>query len=160
MSLDATVYCDCYERGRMRTPPPQPEFVSVDETGGLSLEWDQPNADQNAFYDWRATACEHGPWGQLVSHRLGNIALITFLRELLAKEPLGFPILLTKVLYNGVHGGDFLSPTDVDLVRFEVERLKEVHAVDDGDEPFIREFELQMRQLVQAAQSVGKPIAF
>ncbi len=68
--------------------------------------------------------------------------------------------MLSKVLYNGVHCGDFLSVADVDLLSIEVERLKEVHAVDGSDEPFVRQFELQMGQLVQASQSVGKPIAF
>jgi len=160
VSLDATVYCDCYERGKVRTPPPQPEFIFVEDFGGLSLNCDQPEVNQNAFDHWRATACEHGPWGELVSHRLGNIALIEFLRTLLAAEPSRFPILLAKVLYNGVHCGDFLSCADVDLLSVEVDRLKEVHAVQAIDEPHIRNFERQMRELVQAAQSVGKPIAF
>lgn len=160
MSLDATVYCDCYERGKVRTPPPQPEFVFVEESGGLTLDCDQPNVDQDAFNNWRATACEHGSWGELVSYRLGNITLIGFLRSLLAVEPGRFPILLAKVLYNGVHSGDFLSSADVDLVSIEIDRLKEVHAVQDSDEPFIRNFERQMRELIQAAQRVGKPIAF
>jgi hypothetical protein len=98
--------------------------------------------------------------GHLVSHRLGNIALIGFLRTLLASDPTRFPILLTRVLYDGTHAGDFLSSADVELVSVEVKRLNEVHAVRESDEDLIRNFERQMRQLVQAAQSVGKPIAF
>ena len=159
MSLEATVYCDCYERGRMRTPP-QPEFVLLEENGGLTLDCDQPGVDQEAFNRWRATACEHGQWGELVWHRLGNITLITFLRELLSTQPQRFPILLSKVLYNGVHCGDFLTSAEVGLLAIEVERLKEIHAVQESDEPFVRHFELQMRELAEAAQSVGKPIAF
>jgi len=143
----------------MRTPP-QPEFVLLEENGGLTLDCDQPGVDQEAFNRWRATACEHGQWGELVSHRLGNITLITFLRELLSTQPQRFPILLSKVLYNGVHCGDFLSSAEVGLLAIEVERLKEIHAVQESDEPFVRHFELQMRELAEAAQSVGKPIAF
>lgn len=154
------VYCDCYERGKVRRPPPQPELVFVDYTGGLSVDLKQPNADFIGFDNWLRTACEHGPMGQLVSHRLGNIALIGFLRTLLASDPTRFPVLLTKVLYDGTHAGDFLSSADVDLVSVEVDRLKEVHAVAESDEDLIRNFEHQMCQLVQAAQSVGKPIAF
>jgi len=157
MGLDATVYCDCYEKGKMRTPPPQPGFLSIDQDGGLCLDCDQPNADEFGFYKWLATACEHGPWGKLVSHRLGNIALIGFLRELLAREPERVPILLKKVLYDGTHGGDFLSPADVGLVAIEVDRLKDVHAIQNGEEDLVRHFE---DQLVHASQSVGKPIAF
>ena len=98
--------------------------------------------------------------GELVSHRLGNIALIGFLRTLLGSEPERFPILLSKVLYNGVHGGDFLSSAEIALVSVEVDRLKEIHAVLEDHEPLIRHFEEQMCQLVQAARDVGKPIAF
>jgi hypothetical protein len=36
---------------------------------------------------------------------LGNIARISLIRSLLAASARGFPILLTKVLYNDTHGG-------------------------------------------------------
>jgi hypothetical protein len=49
MGLDAVVYCDCYERGRVRGPPPQPESVYVDANGQVCLQWEAPGADQNAF---------------------------------------------------------------------------------------------------------------
>jgi len=39
MGLGAIVYCDCYEKGRVRVPPPQPELVYVDATGRRSLRW-------------------------------------------------------------------------------------------------------------------------
>jgi hypothetical protein len=160
MSLDAMVYCDCYERGKIRRPPPRPEVVTVDESGEVVLTCNQPGTDERGFYDWLATACEHGPRGRLLSYRLGNIALVALLRSLLAREPNRFPILLTQVRYNGVHGGDFLSIEEVERLVPEVEHLKEVHADKEGHEPLVREFERQMRRLVQAALSVGKPIAF
>jgi hypothetical protein len=160
MSVSARVCCDCYELGKVRTPPPQPELVVVDECGAVELAWDQPGADQFKFLDWLATACEHGPMGQLVSHRLGNIALITFLRNRLARDPNLFPILLTKVLYDGVHGGDFLAIGEVWQLIPEIELLKQVHADDEEDEPLVRKFEQQMRQIVQASLSIGKPISF
>ena len=105
MGLDATVYCDCFEKGRVRTLPPQPELVYIEPTGQLSLRWDAPHADQHAFYGWLADSCAHGPMGELVSHRLGNFALIGWLREILSKTPSHFPVLLTKVLYDAGHAG-------------------------------------------------------
>ena len=51
MGLDATVYCDCYEKGKARRPPPQPELVYLDENAQVCLRWDAPGADQNAFFD-------------------------------------------------------------------------------------------------------------
>ena len=71
----------------MRKPPPQPKLVYIEPSGQLSLKWDAPQADQHSFYDWLANACDHGPMGELVSHRPGNFALIGFLRELLADMP-------------------------------------------------------------------------
>jgi len=43
-------------------------------------------------------ACDHGPMGELVSHRLGNVALIGVLRERLSRRPDAFPVILTKVV--------------------------------------------------------------
>jgi len=160
VGLDATVYCDCYEKGRVRRPPPQPDLVYVDVTGRVELRYDAPGADQRAFCDWLAEACEHGPMGELVSHRLGNFALIGFLRELLARTPERFEVLLTKVLYNGGHAGDQLTPDDVSHVVGEIESLKSTRLTDEGHEELLRHFERQMSDLVAAAQRVCKPITF
>ena len=98
--------------------------------------------------------------GELVSHRPGNFALIGFLRELLADTPERFPVLLTKVLYDGGHAGDHLALDEVNHLAVEVELLKSVHSHQKDNENLIRHFEQQMLELVQAAQSVRKPIAF
>jgi hypothetical protein len=68
MGLDACVYCNCYETRRVRRLPPQPELIYVDDkTGEVALRWDAPGADQHRFFEWLASACEHGPLGELVS---------------------------------------------------------------------------------------------
>jgi hypothetical protein len=98
--------------------------------------------------------------GQLVSHRLGNIALIGFLREILSQTPEGFPVLLTKVVHDGVHSGDCLSLDDVEHLRPEIDRLRGIHRHDQSAEDLIRGFERQMSDLIEAAQQVPKPICF
>jgi hypothetical protein len=160
MSLDATVYCDCYEKGRVRRPPPQPELVYVDENGQVTLKWDAPGADQFAFYGWLKEACEHGPMGEMVSHRIGNIARVGFLRSTLSENPKEYPLLLARVVYNGIHSGDTLSSADVESLRPELERLREVHGKDAVEEEMIREFELQMQELTDAVLRLNKPIVF
>lgn len=161
MGLHACVYCDCYETGRVNAPPPQPELVYVDpESGGVSLRWEEPGADQHRFYEWLASACEHGPIGQLVFHRLGNIASIGFIRALFRATPGRFPTLLSKVVYDGVHGGDALSISDVEKLLPEVSGVHTLHCADDSDEAVLRKFEARMMELTQAALKVRKPISF
>src|SRR4051794_1580466 len=106
MGLDVMVYCDCYEKGKLRTPLPQPELVYTDASGQMCLQGEDPRADQHRFDAWQQEACEHGPLGWLVSHGLGNVARSGLLRELLSQTPDLFPLLLEKVLYNGTHCGD------------------------------------------------------
>jgi hypothetical protein len=59
MGLDAVVYCDCLERGRLRTAS-RPEWgVHVDEEGGRSPA-SQDLDEQIAFDTWNhRDACEH-----------------------------------------------------------------------------------------------------
>jgi hypothetical protein len=160
MGLDAVVYCDCYEKFRTRRPPPQPEFVYVDQNGQVCLKWDAVGADQNAFFEWLKEACDHGPMGELVWHRLGNVATIGAVRSLLAESGQDFPTLLTKVVYDGTHAGDWLTLSDVERLGSELRRLSTVHADDDFVESVIRQFERQMSELAAAATRTRKPIAF
>lgn len=160
MGLDAQVYCDCYEKGKVRRPPPQPELVYVDENGQVCLRWDAPGADQNAFFEWQKDACDHGPMGELVWHRLGNIARIAFIRSVLAESPERFHVLLAKVVYSGTHAGDWLAHTDLEPLASELRSLSTVHVRDDVHEAIVREFDRQMSELVDAAIRLQKPIAF
>lgn len=160
MGLDAAVFCDCFEKGLVRKPPPQPELVSVGQTGEPWLKWDDPGADQNAFYEWLKSRCDHDPLGELISHRLGNVALIGLLRELIGTRAAEFPLILGRLLYDGMHAGDYISVSDLEPLASEVDRLTSVHSEDAAEEGFIRGFEKQMAELVQVARSVRKPIVF
>jgi len=160
MGLDAVFYCDCFEKGTIRKAPPQPELVYVDANGQVCLKWDAPGADQNAFYDWLHSACEHAPAGELISHRLGNAARIGLLRALLLYFASEFHILLTKVIYDGTHAGDRLDVSEIGRLNHEINNLQAVHSRDRGEEDIIRQFEQQMSELVAAAQRLQKPIVF
>lgn len=161
MGLDAFVCCNCYETGNVKTPPPQPDLVYVDPTSGeILLRWEEKGADQNRFLEWLSSACEHGPFSRLVSHRLGNIARIGFLRRRFEETPERFPTLLSKVVYNGVHGGNVLTLPDVERVAAEMSAVHALSCSDDFDEEMLREFERQMLELIRGARSVSKPIVF
>jgi hypothetical protein len=80
MGLDAGVYCDCFERGRLRSPPPPGCTLSVDDRGLLLCGSDDLGT-QIAFDRWQLDqACEHEN-GLLVQHRIGNIALADSVEE-------------------------------------------------------------------------------
>src|SRR5436309_381829 len=79
MGLDAAVYCDCFERGRLQSPPPPGCTLAVAPDGSLLCGSDDLDV-QLAFDRWRQSeACEHED-GYLVSHWIGNIALVASLR--------------------------------------------------------------------------------
>jgi hypothetical protein len=159
VGLDATVYCECYEKGRLNHLPPKPDLLYVDLTGQVVIRLEAPGADIFAFDQWRAHACEH-PNGGFVSCRLGNIAVVGFVREALGDTPNLFPILLSKVLYDGAHTGDFLTPDLVRILRAELDRFSRLHRNAAQEEKLLRSFELQMRRLVEASLALDKPIVF
>jgi hypothetical protein len=96
----------------------------------------------------------------LASFYLGNVALIGFVRGLLGRTPEKFTILLTKVVYSGIHSGDFVHPTEVPALAAELDHLTSVDAGSEEEEQLLRNFESQLRALVEASRQVNKPIAF
>jgi hypothetical protein len=159
VSLGAWVYCDCYERGRLREPPPRPDLVRVAATGclecvGGSLE------DELSFDAWiYRRACEH-EGGVLAFHRLGNLALVGHVRAALQPWVARFPVILGKVVYDGMHGGDWLSPADVTLLRAELAALSGLLRLELKKDEHVLGFHAHMHELAEAAVRVGKPIAF
>jgi hypothetical protein len=159
MGLDAHVSCDCFERGKLRSPPPPGCHLSVYKDGSLLCGSDELEVEL-AFDRWRhSEACEHED-GYLVAHRLGNMALIGALRAELGQWPKRFPVILSRVIYNGIHGGDFIPADEVPSLIPEVKALSAVHCTKPDMEQFMRDFELQMIELVTAALQVKKPLTF
>jgi hypothetical protein len=159
MGLDAHVCCDCFERGLFRTPPPPGCHLSIDKDGSLICDSDELEALM-AFDRWQQSeACEHEV-GRLVFHHIGNIALVAGLREELERWPERFSIILSRVIDNGIHGGDFITAADVPKLSPEVAALAGVRCCDPDMERFMRDFETQMKELVSAALNVHKHIVF
>ena len=78
----------------------------------------------------------------------------------MGRWPERFPVILSRVIYNGVHGGDFIPAAEVPQLVPEVEALAEVRCAGPDMERFMRGFEAQMRELVAAALRLGKPLVF
>jgi len=96
----------------------------------------------------------------ILSHRLGDLALVVLLREQLERCAPDFPTILGAVLYSGAHAGDYLTPDQVEAVRRELRSLRTIHADGQLEEEFLRHFEQQMRDLVACSLKMRKPICF
>ena len=159
MGLDAHVCCDCFERGRLLSAPPRGCRLSLGPDGSLLCGSDNLGVEI-AFDRWQQSeACDHKD-GYLVWLHIGNVALVASLRKELGRWPERFPLILSRVVYNGIHGGDFIPAAEVLKVLTEVEGLAGVKCAEPNMRQFMRGFESQMRELVVAALWVGKPIVF
>jgi len=161
MGLDAFVFCDCFEKGRLLHPPPVGFAPRVEPDGSLDPGRDDYTLEEILAWDqWReGFACEHGA-GMLLRHRLGNISLIGSLRAELRREAERFPILLKRVVYSGSHGGDHLPLDVVKELQKELGELASFKCSSRKSDEFMSGFRIQMLELVAASFSVGKPICF
>ena len=152
MGLDAFVFCDCYEKGRLRESPPAGVTLCVQPDGSLGREQDGGTLESDLAWDeWREQrACEHGG-GILLRHRLGNISLVGLLRAELQREAERFSILVTKVVYSGSHAGDHLPVEQIPALQRELELLREFRCTSRKSDGFMTEFREQMSELAATA---------
>jgi hypothetical protein len=160
MGLDAHVNCRCFETAKLRELPPREWDIYVAADGGVDCR----NTDLEtlmAFDAWtnQCRMCEHED-GVALHHYIGNVGCVAFLREELGREPESFPLLLKKVVYNGVHAGDWHTCEEVRALLPELDRLRRFSASDAKDQPFVESFRNQMTELVECALSLNKPIVF
>jgi hypothetical protein len=104
-------------------------------------------------------ACEH-PGGILLHHRIGNLAQVTLLRGELSRDATAFSVLLDKVLYSGMHAGNYLLPNELGDVAFVLEGLDRLVCSTPTNQEYVDFFRMQMGELLEAASLVGKPISF
>lgn len=159
MGLDAVVYCNCYETGRCKTPPPSGIDIQVLPDG--SIDCAQGTVDSEFALDaWMHNqACDHEGC-IFLHHYIGNIALVEILQKTLQKKADKFPMILSKVIYNGTHTGDYLSFQQVEAVREELHHIRSVECDNKEHKHFLDAFYDQMAELVDSALSLQKPIAF
>jgi hypothetical protein len=158
MSLDGFVRCTCIRDGKAK-PHPFPRRLKLDKRGEPILSGDPSEDEWEAHDQWLADSCEHG--GFLVSLFLGNITRVqrlrSFLRALEGKPGPRFPLLLTKVLYDGTHTGDHLPRNKSVALLKEVETVLQSRDILADSEI---EFFDNMKQLCQASIATGNPILF
>ncbi|MGO8691415.1 MAG: hypothetical protein ACLQLG_17470 [Thermoguttaceae bacterium] len=159
MGLDAVVYCNCYETGRHKTPPPPGIEIIISVDG--SIQCAHKTVESAIALDaWtHKGACDHEDCA-LVHHYIGNVALVAFLRGTLEQSADRFPVILSKVVHNGIHAGDYLSLEDVRSVQQELKSLPPIACDNEEDQMYLDTFREQMTELVEAALALQKPIAF
>jgi len=90
--------------------------------------------------------------------RIGNLALVSWLRErafLVLKDR---SIVLSKVLYSGSHSGDSIPVEQTIELRNELLQLG--GSVEQPDREHMKQFVTDMLELVEAARREGNPIVF
>ena len=165
MGLDATVWCNCIETGKLHTPHPFPELLIVHESGAPDINSDDMDK-VTAHDEWQSSSpCEHDEC-VLVGHYLGNIALVAGLRESVDKlsddVEAEFSVLWSDVIYSGTHCGDFLKVDEVKRLKAEIANLRsrDFSVLEAEEVQYLQDFLEQMDELIEASLSVNKPIAF
>jgi|GEM_PF-670872 len=158
MTLDASVYCRCFEDGSMKSPPDPWQIEVCHETGCRELANAREYSldEEIRFDDWNVTACDHED-GIAMHVFLGNITAVANIRGLLRSLMPPGSLLVEAVFYDGMHSGDQIKVDDLDPLRNEVAfvlpRLN-----DDGARfrPLLEKFE----QLIGLALELPRPIVF
>lgn len=158
MGLDATVFCNCFESGRVRTPPLPEWMVGVEKSGARAPQ--SSNIDeQMAFDQWDLDACDH-PSGILIHCRIGDIGTVGLIRASLSKRPELFPVILSRIVYDGVHAGDYIDASEIQSLRPELEALSRIQFDNSLANKVIMHFKQRLSELVEWAIRIGKPISF
>jgi hypothetical protein len=163
MSLNAVVYCDCIEKGRVTKPHPRPDLLFIDEKGAPDISSTDP-LEIEAHDRWESLRpCQHEHFW-LIEHWLGNVSLIgsirAFLQQYSSDPAREYPVLWSKVIYDGSHTGDFLTIDAVRELSDEMDRLSSMEHLTTSDTSPLVELLRKLNDLVRASQSVNKPISF
>jgi len=162
MSLNAIVYCDCVERGRLTIPHPRPDILSINDRGE-PVVLSTNTEDIEAHDRWESLKpCKHERFW-LIERWLGNVSLIDSLRTLLERysgNPANeYPTLYSRVIYDGSHSGDFLPIDAVVQLNEEIHTLRRTKSP-STDSNQLTELLQKLDELIKASLSVNKPITF
>jgi hypothetical protein len=158
MKLQAYVFCNCYEQGRLKRQPQNPKIVAVLPNGDLGY-YRATREQHAAFVAWRSHACRH-PEGVVTGGQLCYRLPREVLHRAMSPHSRAFPIFIRKVLGCKPHTrNSHLTLKQVEKLQVELARLKNFHLADRKLDRELRCFYGQMRQLVRAALKFHKPIA-
>ena len=158
VKLQAYVFCDCYEHGRLKHQPPNPEIVAVLPNGDLGY-YRATREQHAAFVAWRSHACRH-PEGVIKGGQLGCRLSRHVLYRAMIPHSRAFPLFVRKVLGCKPHtSNSHLTFKQVEKLQFELVRLKIFHLADSKFDRELQYYYGQMKQLVRAAMKFHKPIA-
>jgi hypothetical protein len=90
------------------------------------------------------------------SHRLGNMSLVSFLREEATRLVGLNSMVVQRVLYSGTHSGDTIAGESIHKLAAELESIRETKHLS----PEFRLFLPAMDDLISAAKREGNPIVF
>jgi hypothetical protein len=158
MGLDAFVFCDCYEKGRIKRVPPDLGSLYVLANGDLESRSDDLDV-LDRFDAWRARACRHKQ-GMLAADRIGSGIHVDGLRDALWQWHKLFPVLLGNVIYDGTHTGDHLTVSKVAKLAIELDRLQSIQIGDKTLDKDLQTLRHKLQKLVHVALKIKKPIAF
>jgi len=140
VGLNVVVY---RKREHLQLGPDEEHATLIPETGEVYFE--DPKLDRKYLHKREA-----------VAHRLGNIALISTLREEAACLIGSGSFVVRKILYSGTHSGDAIPLHELDELSAELNSISET----GQSSPIMQEFVSALQQLIQAAKDEGNPIAF
>jgi hypothetical protein len=140
MGLGAVVF---RKRDHLQLGPDAERARVVPETGEV-------------YFDDDKLARKYDHQLKAAAHRLGNIALISTLRDEVPQLIGPESVLERKILYSGTHGGDTLPLQELDKLSAELYRIRET----GRPSAYMWDLVSALEQLIQAAKDEGHPIVF
>ena len=158
MKLQAYVFCNCFEQGRVKRPPPNPEIVGV-LTNGDNRCFRPTPAQYQAYESWRLNACRH-KYGTVTGGELGHRLPVEVMHKAMLPHRRKFPLFVRKVLGCKPHTRfSHLTIKQVEQLQTELVRMKKFHLSDRKRDNELHHYRGQMRQLARAAIKFQQPIA-
>ena len=86
--------------------------------------------------------------------------MIALIHQKLESESDRFSLLLSRVVYSGSHAGDHIDASLMAGLAAEVDAISAVASNNPEEERELIAFQRHMRDLIEMARHLGKPIAF
>ena len=157
MALDACVYCNCLEEGKISIAPNAKWGIYIRACGDRDIS-SVLEEDKIDFDKWNSTACTH-PNGVFTYQYLGNIYQINHIKQFLSQFN-SFEVILNKVIYSGSHAGDWIDLSDVKIIQKELCVLESLSFPDNQTNTLILDFLYKMKNFIKCSLDLQKPISF